>query len=217
MKLVLLHGPAIEASRRKLQELRQRFNPDNVLVFEKGEDERIILTTLSAQSLFDEARLVIVENPAAVFRLPNVDMISNTSTGKITLVVWFDHTVDTKKWPGFEYLFFPESQEVSVFRFLDYLAAHDAKAFLEIEKLKKADFDVHYLITMVFYLLRNLISTSKTAPEFVKKKLAKQRTNFSRDKLVNIYRDILEIDFKLKSGFLEKDQAEFLLVSKFLL
>ncbi len=210
MKLLLLHGPAIEASRRKLQELRKKFNPDSVLVFEKGEDAGVILANLQTVSIFDEERLVIAENPVDSFKPPVAD-----DQLRVTLVLWFDSAVDVKKWPGFEILFFPESKEVSVFHFLDYLVAKDTKAFLEAEKLKKARLDIHYFITMVFYLLRNLVVTPKTAPPFVRKKLADQRNRFSREEVVNLYKDILEIDFKLKSGFLEKDQAEFLLINKF--
>ncbi len=216
MKLLLLHGSAIEASRRKLQELRKKFNPDSVLVFEKDEDEETILTNLKAQSLFDDERLVIVENPSEVFELPAGDRINDTADGRTTLVLWFDHKVDTKEWPGFEDLFFPEQREISVFPFLDYLAAKDIRAFLEIEKLKKADFDIHYFLTMTIYLLRNLVVTPENAPDFVKRKLIKQRAGFSVEKITDFYKDMLEIDFKLKSGFLEKDQAEFLLVERFM-
>ncbi len=210
MTLLLLHGPAIEASRRKLQELRKKFNPDNVVTFEKGEDTGAILASLQSISLFDGERLVIAENPPE-------DLTNCTlHPTPYTLILWFDHKVDAKEWPGFEDLFFPESKEVTVFHFLDYLAAKDQKAFLEMEKLKQAGFDIHYCLTMVFYLLRNLIATPKTAPPFVRKKLAKQRSNLNKEKLINLYRDILEIDIKLKSGLLEKDQAEFLLVFEFL-
>ena len=113
-------------------------------------------------------------------------------------------------------LFFPEGKEVSVFPLLDHLANGDKKAFLEIKKLKNGGFDIFYIITMVFYLLRNLVSTPKTAPQFVKDKLVRQRKNFSLERLTNLYKEILEIDFKIKSGLLEKDQAEFLLVNKFI-
>ena len=130
-KLALLHGPAIEASRRKLQELRSKFHTDNVMVFEKGEDVGGILTNLQSVSLFGEERLIIIENPPDDLQSLILDSTS------LMLILWFDHKVDIKEWPGFESLFFPESKEVSVFHFLDYLAAQDARAFLEAEKLKK--------------------------------------------------------------------------------
>lgn len=214
-KLLLLHGPAIEASRRKLQELRKKFNSDNIIVFDEKTDQQQILTNLQSQSLFEGERLVIVENPSGDFTDYTLYPIP------CTLILWFDHKIDKKEWPGFEESFFPEGREVSVFPFLDLLAAKDtgsdsaAKAYLEIEKLKAGGFDIHYFLTMVFYLLRNLVVTPKTAPSFVKQKLEKQRSRFNKEKLIDLYKDILEIDFKLKSGFLEKSHAEFLLVQKF--
>ncbi len=216
MMLHLLHGPAINSSRNKLWQLRSKFLADNVTVFEKGQDLGVILTCLSSQSIFDGERLVILENPPEDFT--NYPLAYAT----YSLVLWFDHEVSEKK-PVFEWLkkskgqmlFFPEGKEVSVFPFLDYLVMGDKKAFLEIEKLKKAGFDIHYLITMTFYLLRNLIATPKNAPQFVKDKLEKQRKSFTQNKVINLYRNVLEIDFKLKSGLMEKDHAEFSLVNLF--
>lgn len=219
MTLLLLHGPAIEASRRKLQDLRKKFNPETIVVFEEGTDLQVIKGSLVTSPLFSDQQLIIVENPAedlAHYTLYPKSDSSQASLILYTLILWFDHEVDTKKWSGFKPLFFPEAKEVSVFPFLDYLAAKDKKAFLEIEKLKTAGFDIHYLLTMAFYLLRSLAVTPKTAPDFVRRKLAKQRAKFSLEDIKGLYKDLLEIDFKLKSGLLEKPQAEFLLVNKFL-
>lgn len=207
---LLLHGPAIKASRIKLVELRNKFQPENVLVFEKDEDADVILTNLHSLSLFGEERLVIIENPPEGFANYTLNAIP------CTLIMWFDHEIDVNRWPGFEVLLFPESKEISVFPFLDYLAAKDKKAFLEIDKLKKGGFEIQYFITMVFYLLRNLLVTPKNAPGFVKDKLQRQRKNFSKEDLIKLYKNILELDFKIKSGLLEKDQAEFLLINHFL-
>ncbi|MDO8577021.1 MAG: hypothetical protein Q7R82_01630 [Candidatus Daviesbacteria bacterium] len=219
MTPLLLHGPAISASRRKLQELRKKFNPDNIVVFEEGINVQTILGSLLTPSLFSDQQLIILENPPEDLVnciLYPKSVSSQASLIPCILILWFDHEIDIKKWPGFEPLFFPEAKEVSVFPFLDYLAAKDQKAFLEMEKLKDAGFDVHYCLTMVFYLLRNLIATPKNAPDFVKKKLARRRAEFDREKITKLYKDILEIDFKIKSGLLEKSQAEFLLVFEFL-
>lgn len=209
MKPLLLHGPAKTASRKKLVDLKQKFDQNNVVVYEEGTDLQSIKTALSSQSLFGDRQLIILENP------PD-DLKFQYFKFQIDLILWFDHEVDTKKWPGFEYLFFPEAREISVFPLLDLLAAKDTKAYLEIEKLKKAGFDIHYFLTMTFYLLRVLAVTPQNAPQFVKDKLQRQRRNFPVEKIVKLYKDILEIDFKIKSGLLEKEQAEFLLVNKFL-
>lgn len=209
MKLLLLHGPAKTASRKKLVEIKQKFDTNNVVVFEEGSDLQTILGSLVTPSLFSDSQLIILENPPEDFTFDSFDL-----SDSLTLILWFDHEVNQKKLKG-EVLFFPEAKEVSVFPFLDYLAAKDKKAFLEADKLKKGGFDIQYFITMVFYLLRNLIVTPKSAPAFVKDKLQRQRKNFNMDQITKVYRDILEIDFKIKSGLLEKDQAEFSLINLF--
>ncbi len=217
MKPLLLHGSAIKASRIKLLELRNKFHSDNIMVFEKGENWGTILTNMQSISLFDGERLIVVENPMedlTNYQLP---------TTNYQLILWFDHEIGSKK-PVMEWfkkngqvLFFPEAKEVSVFPFLDCLAYKDKKAFLELQKLKNAGFDIQYFLTMVFYLLRNLAVTPKSAPQFVKDKLSRQRKSFNLEKITSLYKEILEIDFKIKSGLLEKSQAEFSLVNKFML
>jgi len=217
MKLLLLHGPAINNSRLRLSAFKQKFGDSEVVVYESGAGIQEIMGGLLTVPLLSEQRLTILENPPEDLALSILD------SGDLTLIFWFDHEVSekskvldwVKKNKG-EILFFPEAKEVSVFPFLDCLVVKDKKAFLEIEKLKKGGFDIHYLLTMVFYLLRNLVVTPKNAPDFVKRKLIKQRAGFSREKLINLYKDVLEIDFKIKSGLLEKPQAEFLLVNKFI-
>lgn len=215
MKLLLLHGPAINSSRTKLISIKKGFDPQDVVVFEEGFDVSQALGSLTTLPLLSNERLIILENPPEDFTNYTLSPIPST------LILWFDHEVSEKK-PTLEWvkkngqiLYFPEAREVSVFPFLDYLVTADKKAFLEMEKLIRSGFDIHYLITMVFYLLRNLISTPKKAPEFVKKKLAKQRARLNLADIKNLYKDILEIDFKIKSGLLEKSQAEFLLVNLF--
>lgn len=214
MRLHLLHGPAIASSRKKLIEIKQKFDPNNVVVFEEGSNIKDIADNLVSTSIFTDERLVILENPDENLTFGFFD--------SLTLVLWFDHEVSEKK-PIFEWvkkeegeiLYFPEAREIPVFPFLDHLAAGRKEAFLEIDKLKKAGFDIHYLITMVFYLLRNLVITPKNAPQFVRDKLIRQRERFDKEMIAKLYKDILEIDFKIKSGLLEKAQAEFSLVNLF--
>ena len=211
MTQLLLHGSAKSASRKKLIELKQKFDPNNVVVFEEGSDLQTIKTALFSQSLFTEQQLIIFENPVeeiSLYQLP---------TTNYQLILWFDHEIDPKKYQAFEISFFPEAKEVSVFPFLDLLAAKDHRAFLEIEKLRAGGFDIYYILTMVFYLLRSLAVTPRKAPDFVRKKLDRQREEFKAERITKLYKEMLEIDFKIKSGYLEKNHAEFLLVNKFLL
>ena len=212
MKLQLLHGPAITSSRKKLLEIKGKFDPENVIIFEKGSDTSQIMDSLGTTPLFGEEQLAIFENPSEELTAK----LLTINYKLLTIILWFDKEIDVKKFPGAEVSVFPESQEVSVFPFLRLLGGKDPKAFLELEKLKRAGFDSQYFITMILYLLRNLVSTPKKAAEFVRNNNEKMRKNFTRDELVDLYKSILEVDFKIKKGLLETEQAEHLLVSRFL-
>ncbi|MEK7616603.1 MAG: hypothetical protein AAB414_00950 [Patescibacteria group bacterium] len=218
MKLLLLHGAGITSSRKKLTDLRSKFDPNNIVVLGEECSLQEINNNLVSTPLFSTDRLVILENPPE-------DYIFDLSliTYHLSLIIWFDYEVSDKKpviswiknFKG-EIFYFPESKEVSVFPFLDKLGAKEKNAYLEMDKLKEAGYDGQYLITMIFYLLRNLVSTPKDARDFIKNKMIRMRKNFTAEKLVKLYKFVLETDFKIKSGFIEADQAEFLLVNKFL-
>ena len=188
-----------------------------MVVFEEGTNTQDVINNLVSTSLFADERLVVLENPDEHLTFDSFD-----SSDFLTLILWFEHEVSEKKpiygWAkknNGQILYFPESKEISVFPFLDYLGSRDKKAFLEMDSLKKAGYDSQYLITMIFYLLRNLIYTPKTAKDFVKNKNAKMRANFSQEELVDLYKFVLEIDFKIKSGLLDEKGAEFSLVNLF--
>lgn len=214
MKLLLLHGLASKVSRQKLTDIKGKYKTDNILVFESGADPQTLLGNLMTGSLLESEQLFILENPPEDFVNYSLNDDQNM------LILWFDHQISEKK-PILEWvkkskgeiLFFPESKEVSIFPFLDYLATGDKKAYLEFNK---SNFDIHYAITMVFYLLRNLMVTPKNAPTFVKQKLERQRKIFDQKRIEGLYKKVLEVDFKIKSGLLEIEQAKFLLVNYFL-
>jgi|SRR3989344_168113 len=213
MRLLLLHGSAILSSRQKLAELRHEFEINNIVVFEKGSNPSV--SDLTTPNLLGEDQLIILENPPEDFAVD-----SSFAADNLLLILWFDHEVSEKKvvleWvknTKGEVIFFPDAKEISIFPLLDLLGNRKKEAFLEVNKFK--DFDTQYFITMIFYLLRNLVATPKGAKDFVRNKNAKMRINFSGGELKEIYKFILETDFKIKSGLLESSQAEFVLINKF--
>ena len=213
VKPLLLHGSAKIASRKKLIDLKQQFDPNSVSVYEEGSNTKDILGEIMTMPLFEQDRLIILENPPEDLTFDKL---------VTSLIVWYEKEISDKK-PIHEYfkkngqvLYFPEAKERSIFPFLDMLVMGDSKAYLELEQLKLNGFEIQYFITMIFYQLRNLAATPGKAPQFVKEKLARQRQRLPLEKVRNLYKEILEIDFKIKSGLLEPAQAEFLLVQKLL-
>lgn len=215
MKLVLLHGPAEVASREKLFLIKEKFGVQNTQTFDSSVPMPALMGSLMTLSLIPEERLIILENPD-VLPLETLSDIDG-----LLLVFWFSKELSEKniflkfvKEKKGEIYFFPEGKEISVFPFLDMLGNKDKKAYLEMEKLKKAGFDTQYLITMILYLLRSLTVSKKSAPSFVIEKTKRQRKNFSD--IPSLYEFVLETDFKIKSGLLDNNQAQFMLVQKFI-
>ncbi|MDO8618497.1 MAG: hypothetical protein Q7R49_00970 [Candidatus Daviesbacteria bacterium] len=219
MKLLLLHGPATRASREKLLTIKQKFDETSVQIFDLSVTATQIANVTASISLLDEHRLIILENPE---ELPG----QMNSDEALTLALWFDQELPEKnkilqfvKDNSGEIFYFPPEKELTIFPFLDLLASRSPQAFAEISKLQKTHekfSDNQYLITMIFYLLRSLVVTPKTAPSFVKQKLEKQRKNFDSKDLVSLYGFVLETDYKIKTGLIDQTQAQFLLVNKFL-
>lgn len=211
MKPLLLHGPAIVSSRKKLKEIKDKFSGE-VIVFEKGSDPTTILSSLETVSMFDNERLVIVENSSDDL----LGKISSNLQPSTNLTLWFDKELDAKKLPkDFEILLFPEEKEASIFPLLDLLGNRNPKAYSELSRTRPDGSDTQYLFTMICYLLRTLLVTPKTSPAFVKQKIAKQKANFTHNELVNLYKLVLQSDYKIKSGLLEPTQAEFNVINKF--
>ncbi len=211
MKAVLLHGPGISNSRKKLIDLKQKFDLNDVVTFEEGASSADILASLQTVSMFSQDRLIIVENPSD-------DLFLNFSplTSHLSLLLWYDHEIDPKNWPGFEVYFFPEEKEASMFPLLDSLGNRDKKAYVELEKRNRTSpNDTQYIFTMVFYLLRSFNYLPAKSPEFVRQKIARQKRNFTNKQIIDLYKLILESDFKIKKGLIEPAQAEFLMVSGF--
>ncbi len=214
MRLLLLHGPAVFKSREKLSDLKKGFDPNNIIVFENPTDGQVI-ESMSSIPLIFENRLYIFENPSEDLSLSVLPQ-----TDDLTTVFWFDNQVDDKKKiikfvkdnKG-QIISFSAAKEITAFPFIDALGEKDKKAFVELQKLKDATYDTQYIITMVFYLLRSLSVDNKKSPPFVQKKIAKQRQNFTD--LPSLYKFVLETDYKIKSGLLDTEQAEFNLVNAF--
>jgi len=182
-----------------------------VTVFDNTSKTEDVMGEILTIPLIDNNRLIIWENPPKETKMPSLQ------NSNLTLVLWFDYEIDPKNYSDAEIFFFTEEKEASIFPFLDYLGSKNAKAYLELAKRNvTSPNDTQYILTMVAYLLRNLVVTPKEAKDFVMRKNESMRKNFSKQELINLYKFILEIDFKIKRGLMEANLAEFFLVNKFL-
>ena len=201
----------------KLTLIKRNFDPQEITdlagkIFSQKE-----IDLLSGQSsLFSEKRLIIIDNPAE-FSFEKLNGDENLS-----LILKFSKTLPSSSLiikNSLKYspqiTAFPEEKEQTIFPFLDNLAEKNPKGLLSLEALMR-EYGSQYLLTMIAFLLRRFVVTPKKLPEFVLKKIANQRKNFSPERIKELYLKTIETDFKIKSGILEEAMAVKLLTQEFL-
>lgn len=218
MSLFLIHGSDTVSCESKLTQLKKELNSADT-VFLNGEkmDWQDINFEVSSAPLFSERRLMVLKDPKDNF-LPEKIILPDNNF----LVLFFSKELpvgsnflsgdSSREMKIFKFSKFPD---MSIFYFLDLLADGSGKALVELEKLYKNS-SGQYIITMVFYLLRRLIIGVKSQSGFAQQKQKKQEQNFSREKIEDLYKTCLDIDFKIKIGELEEKFGLFFIVQKFL-
>lgn len=217
MKIYLIHGVGIGSSYDRLMQIKKDYSALEVKEIE-GRDinKHQLLMELGGGQLFTDRRLLIVNNLSL-----EVDLLELPDDVNLTLVLYFNKTVSagTKVYKSAEILKAhiinnTEREEVLIFPFLDKLAEGDESCLQDWERLYK-QYGSQYVITMIFYLLRKFILAPKKMPSFALNRYNKQKEKFSLDRIKKLYIDLIEIDFKIKSGLIDERMAIFLYIEGF--
>ncbi|MDQ3098588.1 MAG: hypothetical protein M3Q44_02480 [bacterium] len=202
--IYLFHGNDIVASRKKLEEVRSKYDSTGITVVAAKEIDYSQLPLLfSTVSMFDEKRLVIVEEKLD----PKLFELQTIAASDVDLVIWIGSSLrsnDTligsvNKIKGKVELF-EEKPDLSVFPFLDSVAnRRRVIALREYLKLKQEGADPIYLVTMLVWQFRQII-VPELASGFVKKKVEGFKANFTFEELRKIYYLLLQMDVQLKTG-----------------
>ena len=214
MNIVLVHGSFQSAVLKKIGEVKSNFDPLAVTeISDAGSG-----FSYSSPSLFSEKRLIILENPD----LKTVEKGIEEKSPELTVLIKFSkylekssailkRLVEVKT----EIFVFEESDQTSVFPFLDMLGNLNKKAMVEFER-NYLEFGGQYILTMLAYFLRRMVQRPKTGSDFMRQKIEFQKINFSLDKITQLYRVILDTDFRIKQGLIEEKLGVTLLVQKIL-
>lgn len=216
----ILHGGGLVALSQKVSQIKKDFDPLSVTQIsgkDSGFDEALV--NFSTPGLFSEKRLVVLED----FDLTagNVDLEKFPDDSELTIILKASKELtqasvvlkQAKKLNALVFLF-KEQDEKSIFPFLDALAEKRKEAYQLFEKNYEA-FGSQYLLTMIFYMFRRLISKPRNnLPGFVIQKTENQRRNFGMEKIRELYLTALMTDFKIKSGLLEERIGLTLLIGR---
>jgi DNA polymerase III delta subunit len=216
--VIIIHGNGLTAISRKVTEIRGKFDPLSVQEFfgkQTGFDQAAV--NFATGGLFAEEKVVILED----FEAKEIDLEKLTDPA-VTFVLKF-----TKALPANSALLknssaaklqvfnFTEAEETNIFPFLDRLAEKNPRVLGEVDKLLD-EFGSQYLLTMIYYMLRRMVLSSKKLPSFVAQKIAKQKLNFPGEKLTAIYKAGLETDYKIKNGLIDDKMGISLLINTIL-
>jgi len=207
MKLILLHGNFQDALLKKVTQIKRGFDPLSIT-------ENLEISP----SLFSEKRLVILENP-------DIKMVEKAAFEKdpdLTILIKFNKSLE-KSSPilkkvietAGEILSFEETAQSNIFPWLDMLGTKQKNAFKEFEK-NYSEFGGQYLLTMLAYFLRRMVAKPKSSSDFMRQKIESQKRNFNLEKIKDLYREIIETDFRIKQGLVEEKLGVTLLVQKIL-
>lgn len=216
MSIVLIHGNAVIAKLNKISAFKKDFDPLSISEFNgKSLSLLQVLPEISTGGLFTEKRLVVLEDFENDL---NLDIIPDDES--LTVILKFSKPLpanskilkqaNLKKITIFN---LTEKDETSIFPFLDNLSEKKKTALKDLDPLL-SELGGQYLLTMIFYMLRRLITTPKNLPPFVIKKIESQKRNFSIDKVIDLYKEGLETDLKIKSGLIDEKTGLTLLVNK---
>jgi len=211
--LYLLHGENVSASRQALLDLKKNYSSDSISVFDaKKLDADEFTRVYETPSMFADHRLVVIEGkvPSATIKQFDNLTISNTTD----LIFWLpeqlkpsNKLVKQIKELGGQIRAFKPTIPKHVFGFLDALGYKNRqKSFLELHRLLDQGESPVYLLTMMVWQIRNLLSVKVTGSQgvkkmnpFVRRKAQSQVKNFEEEDLVGVFRKLLGAEVALKT------------------
>jgi DNA polymerase III delta subunit len=200
----------------KIMELKKSFAREAITEIDgKNTPIEQIIVQLSSTSLFSEKRLVILDNADE-----KIDLKLLPENEDVTLVFRFPKVLPAssrllKQAAGFKVKVhqITEQEEASIFPLIDLLADKNPRAISEVD-YRIDEHGGQYILTMIFYMLRRMVQKNNKLPSFVQRKIESQKRNFPLEKIKELYRDVLETDFKIKSGKIDERLGLTLLFEK---
>ncbi|EKD91030.1 MAG: hypothetical protein ACD_30C00050G0006 [uncultured bacterium] len=215
--IILLHGGGALGISQKISQIKKDFDTLSVVeISGKNSSFANARSEYLTPQLFSEKRLVILED----FSDLEFELLEDRED--LTLVLKFSKLLPSNSKilkealsKKIQILLFEEAGETPIFPFLDKLGEKNPKALEEFER-NHDEWGGQYIFSMMFYLLRRMLISSKKAPAFIVQRLERQKRNFSILEIKNLYKFMLENDFKIKSGLIDEKLALTLVVNKFL-
>jgi len=207
--MIIFHGDNLVVSRQRLTQETKQFSGEVIRLNGRQANLDQFQQALEASSLFDQKKLVIVEDlfsrPAGQEKDKILTYLKQPTTAN--LILWEGKTIDGRRLAGFKnaqvekYLL-----PATIFKFLDSLGQNKKVSLYWLRQTL-----INEPAELVFFLLCRRVGDliiaadlgasglDKMAP-WQKSRLVQQTKNFPLKRLVAVYGKLLEIDWQQKTG-----------------
>lgn len=205
----ILHGDNLTESRQFLRNLVEKaVNSRTEVITFQGNKATLadIKEALASDTLLGGNRMVVIENLLGGQKSAEKTKISSyLKTGKYdsALLIWEDKEIKgMASFPNAEVNCF--RLHPVIFHFLESLRTGNSQETLKLLGTLKTEADAEMVFYMLIRQFRLLIMAKdealETMPPWQRQKLLGQSRHFTHEKLVKIYRELLDIDFKQKTS-----------------
>lgn len=211
--ITLLHGNQAELSRQELINLKQKARGKEIRILDgRTLDAGTLTQALESASLFGGDTIVIIENltrynAKKTKLLDELAGIISSNAKSTDIILWEDKELSAVQINRFgkdiQLRLF--KSPIVLFQFLDGLKPDSASSILSLfEKAVEKD-AAELLFTMIVKRFRHLLivkdgGTPDGMSPWQSARLTSQAKLFTMDKLVSMYKNLLKIEYSIKSG-----------------
>lgn len=211
--IIIIHGDDIAASRKALQEEIEKQKGDEIIRLDGKKLSRSeLIPAFESRSLFAEKKVIVIENFLAN-GITKEKQAHLAYLGKFvstfSILLWEDRKID--KTAIKKYLTDAKEQAyvfpALLFRFLDSFGASTPSSLVMSFHTLTRTQDAELIFALLLRLVRQLILAKDMGsqafgklPGWQAEKYLKQASRWSVDELIVIYRQLLTIDVKIKTG-----------------
>ncbi len=196
--ITILHGDNVFESRKQLDRIKTSFEGEIISLNGKNLSETDFIQSTQSQSLFASEKLIVVENFLSDKKKIKLDF----SKIEPEIIFWEDKelgktVLDEFKEVKTKVLLF--KTPTTIFKFCDALSPKNCPnlIFLLRECLKTAE--PEYVFIMIVRQFRLMLNPGGSAP-WQQAKIMNQSKSFGQERLKEIYKQLLELDYKTKTG-----------------
>ena len=220
--ITVIHGEDIVSSRKKLIELIENQKDSEIIRFEGAKlTATDFLIATETRSIISNSKLIIIEQFSSSKKGQEKANIENQLNGKleeINIIIWEAKELDKttlNKITGARILNYPLPK--LLWRFLDSIGTIEAYDLLSMFNGLIKTWDINFIYAMIIRQWHNLLLTLTLQNDgaigltsWQLAKLKRQASSFTSAKLLNSYRYLISIEYKIKSGLTPLSLKEWL-------